>query len=81
MNLKIKAGAPLLEIINGVVSLRNLREVRMEDLLGREAVSLNFGPIEEYTRGKTVLITGAAARWTGSSAHALRLGRRMQENV
>lgn len=57
---KIKVVPPLSEIMNGEISLRNLREVQMEDLLGRDAVSLDFGPIEEYTRGKTVLITGAA---------------------
>ncbi|MBI2574096.1 MAG: polysaccharide biosynthesis protein [Candidatus Wildermuthbacteria bacterium] len=57
---RIKIVPPLSEIINGEVSLRAVREVRVEDLLGRNLVSLDFSPIERFISGQSVLITGAA---------------------
>ncbi len=47
------------EIILGDVTINQLREVRPEDLLGRETVSLNSDEMTEDLRGKCVLITGA----------------------
>lgn len=57
---KIKVVPSIAEIINGEVSLGNLREVQVEDLLGREPVSLDTKSIENFIQNKTVLITGAA---------------------
>ncbi len=57
---KIKVVPSITEIINGEVSLGNLREVQVEDLLGREPVSLDTKSIENFIQNKTVLITGAA---------------------
>jgi FlaA1/EpsC-like NDP-sugar epimerase len=45
--------------INGTDRVKQLRNVRMEDLLGREPVSLDLASIGQKFRGKTVLITGA----------------------
>ena len=57
---KIKTIPSLSEIIDGEVSLSSLRQVQVEDLLGRAPVSLNQGAIEKFIKDKTVLITGAA---------------------
>ena len=57
---KIKIVPSLGEIIDGQVTVGNLREVQVEDLLGREPVSLDQKSIENFIRGKSVLITGAA---------------------
>jgi len=57
---KIKILPSLGEIINGQVAVGNLREVQVEDLLGREPVSLDQKSIESFISGKTVLVTGAA---------------------
>ncbi len=46
------------EIINGRVSLRNLREVSIEDLLGRDEVKLNTHEIAGYLKNEVVLVTG-----------------------
>ena len=35
-----------------------LREVRIEDLLGREPVEMDQGPVDVFLRGKCVLVTG-----------------------
>jgi len=57
---KIKIAPPLSEIIRGQVSFKNLKDVEVEDLLGRDQFDLNTDQIESFIKGKTVLITGAA---------------------
>lgn len=57
---KIKIVPPIDEIIAGKVTIGQLREVEMEDLLGREPVSLDQKSIENFIQNKTVLVTGAA---------------------
>jgi FlaA1/EpsC-like NDP-sugar epimerase len=49
----------LFELINGRVSVSQLREVSLEDLLGREQVSLDTASIAGYLENKVVLVTGA----------------------
>jgi FlaA1/EpsC-like NDP-sugar epimerase len=46
-------------IINNKV-LNQIRDVELEDLLGREPVTLDKSGISYYLRGKTVLVSGAA---------------------
>ncbi|WP_332695142.1 polysaccharide biosynthesis protein [Halalkalibacter lacteus] len=47
------------DIMSGKVSVNQFRDVEVEDLLGREPVELDVAGIEEYVKGKTVLVTGA----------------------
>lgn len=46
------------ELIDGRVSVKALRDISYEDLLGRPPVHLNIQCIRNYLDGKTVLITG-----------------------
>jgi len=46
------------ELIDGKVSLKKVRDVSYEDLLGRPPVKLDTEGIEHYIKGKTVMITG-----------------------
>lgn len=48
------------EIIDGNISIKDLKEIGVEDLLGREKISLDTIAIEKFIEGKKVLITGAA---------------------
>lgn len=57
---KIKIAPPLSEIIKGDFSFRILKNVEVEDLLGREEVLLDTKQIELFIKDKKVLITGAA---------------------
>ncbi|WP_022802773.1 polysaccharide biosynthesis protein [Deinococcus ficus] len=47
------------EILSGNVSINNLRDVNLEDLLRRQPVRLNTEEIIGYLRGRVVLVTGA----------------------
>ena len=48
-----------LELIDGKVSMKSVREVSMVDLLGRKEVVLDRSSISQYIYGKRVLVTGA----------------------
>ena len=48
------------EVLRGAVSLDQIREIRIDDLLGRDPIQLELPELEAELRGKTVLITGAA---------------------
>ena len=41
------------------INLKNLEEIRIEDLIGRQAVEVDFDEIEEFLKDKIVLVTGA----------------------
>ena len=48
------------DIIEGRISISQIKDVEIEDLLGREAVKLDEDSIHRYLTGKRVLVTGAA---------------------
>jgi FlaA1/EpsC-like NDP-sugar epimerase len=47
------------QLLNGTVTVNALREIQIEDLLGRDSIRLDAALIKEYLRDKTVMITGA----------------------
>jgi len=57
---KIKIVPPMAEIIGGNITLANVRKVEVEDLLERDAVTLDTERIKSFISGKNILITGAA---------------------
>ena len=56
---KIKILPGISDLIAGNVTLSDIQDVQIEDLLGREPVEIDFKAIKEFLYGKTVLITGA----------------------
>lgn len=49
----------LAELIDGSVSQRDLRTVKLEDLLGRQELRPQISEVREIVGGRTVLVTGA----------------------
>jgi len=49
----------LAELADGRVAVNQLREVTIEDVLGRETIALDTEAIGEFIRGKRILVTGA----------------------
>ena len=57
---KLKILPGVYEIIDGSVNISQIREVGIEDLLGREEVHLDVTNINHFIKGKVVMVTGAA---------------------
>lgn len=57
--VKVKTLPGVYELINGHIKLEDIREVDIEDLLGREPVKVNMEEIAGYLQGERVLVTGA----------------------
>ena len=55
-NLRTLPG--LYQLANGEVSIQSIRQVDIEDLLGRDAVKIDIDEVAKYIEGKTVLVTG-----------------------
>lgn len=55
---KMRMVPGMYQLINGDVSVSDLREVQIEDLLGREPIKVNNDEILGYVKGQTILITG-----------------------
>jgi FlaA1/EpsC-like NDP-sugar epimerase len=47
------------DIASGRFSVSQIRDVDINDLLGRETVQLDLDLIEDFAKGKTILVTGA----------------------
>jgi FlaA1/EpsC-like NDP-sugar epimerase len=57
--------------INGRLSTRQIRDVQIEDLLGRPTIQLDDSTIGKQIRGQVVLVTGAAGSIGSELAHQL----------
>lgn len=55
---KLKILPGMFELIGGKVSLNKIRDVDIEDLLGREEIKVDLHEITSYVTNKVVLITG-----------------------
>ncbi len=54
--LKVLPG--MYQLVNGEVSLQQMKEPAIEDLLGREPVSIDLTEIYRFISGKVILVTG-----------------------
>ena len=55
---KLKILPGMFELIDGKVSIKNIREVDIGDLLGREEIKTDLREISSYITNKIVLVTG-----------------------
>jgi FlaA1/EpsC-like NDP-sugar epimerase len=54
--LKILPG--MYQFMNDEISISNLRNVEVEDLLGRDSIKVDLDSIMDYVKGKVILVTG-----------------------
>jgi FlaA1/EpsC-like NDP-sugar epimerase len=57
--VKVRIIPGLYEILQGNVEVSRIRDVQIEDLLGREPVELDLESIGAFLAGKTVMVTGS----------------------
>lgn len=58
-NCEIKILPGIYQLMTGEVNVSKLRNVEIEDLLGREPIQVNLDSVSNYVNNKTILITGA----------------------
>ena len=59
-NVKVLIAPPIDEVIDGKVMKQTIREIKIEDLLGRPEIEISMQDIIENFRDKTIMVTGAA---------------------
>jgi len=59
-NVKYRTVPALSDIIAGQITVTQLREVSLEDLLGRDPVQIDLESVRKQISGRTVCVTGAA---------------------
>ena len=57
-NCKVQVVPGIYQLVNGDISLSQLRRVDAQDLLGRDPIKVNLDEILEYIKGKVVMVTG-----------------------
>ena len=57
-NCQVQTVPGVYQLVNGEVNVSKLRNVEIEDLLGRDPIKVNLDEILGYVKGKTVLVTG-----------------------
>jgi FlaA1/EpsC-like NDP-sugar epimerase len=58
--VKVRTVPPVEKWVRGELSFNQIKEVNIEELLGRESIKIKNGSIDADLRGKKILITGAA---------------------
>lgn len=59
-HLKVLIVPSIDEMVDGKLSNHSIRQIKIEDLLGREEIKVSIREIRESFCGKTVMVTGAA---------------------
>ena len=58
--VKVLVAPSIDEVIDGKIMKSSVREVKIEDLLGRDEIKISLKEIEQNFSGKVVMVTGAA---------------------
>ena len=58
--IKILIAPPIDEVVGGRIMKSSIREIKIEDLLGRPEIKISLDEIIADFRGKTIMVTGAA---------------------
>ena len=55
---RVRTVPGLYQLVSGEVTIAAVKDIQMEDLLGREPVKLNMEMMDRFLSGRTVLVTG-----------------------
>ncbi len=72
---KLRILPGIYSLVNGDVTLSSMRDVTIEELLGRDPIPVNSSSIREYISGKIILVTG------GGGSIGSELCRQIAKNV
>ena len=59
-DVKVLFAPPIDEVIDGKIMKQSIREIKIEDLLGRPEIKISMNEIIENFQGKTIMVTGGA---------------------
>ena len=59
-NVTVLNVPPVRDWIDGQINVKQIQKIKIEDILGRKEISLSMDSISKSTKGKVILITGAA---------------------
>ncbi|MGL4971576.1 MAG: polysaccharide biosynthesis protein [Culicoidibacterales bacterium] len=59
LDVQLKVLPPLTQMLSGKVELNQVRDVQLEELLGREIIQLDNDHLSPFIKGETVLVSGA----------------------
>ena len=57
-NCKLRSLPGMYQLVNGEVNVSRLRDVEVEDLLGRDPIAVDMDSIAGYVKNKVVMVTG-----------------------
>lgn len=69
--IKTKVLPGIHDIIEGKVSLADIKEIEVDDLLGRDRVNIDIGIIRSFLKDKRVLVSGAGGSIGGELARTI----------
>ncbi|MFC4368792.1 polysaccharide biosynthesis protein [Citroniella saccharovorans] len=55
---KVRLVPGIYEMIDGKINLKDIREIQIDDLLGREEIKLNLSELQNLIENKVILVTG-----------------------
>ncbi|MBR2962163.1 MAG: polysaccharide biosynthesis protein, partial [Alistipes sp.] len=58
--IKVLIAPPIDEVVNGNAPANNIREIKIEDLLGRDEIKIPLDEVVNNFKSKVVMVTGAA---------------------
>jgi len=56
----VRTVPPVEQWVKGELTVNQIKKINIEDLLGRESISLDIRNVKEYLKNRVVLVTGAA---------------------
>lgn len=59
-DIKVLYAPPIDEVVDGKIMKQSIREIKIEDLLGRPEIKISMNEIIENFQGKTIMVTGSA---------------------